>query len=137
MDVHLWIECTLLTENNTPLNVPKIFWRTGLSSEDLKMELITHTSHSLNSTQSLYQIRLVPKFQLLVCCTNKAKIMNKKKVLRSCLVALYIYCVWLTMDHLMQERHPAFDIHMYGACVVDEFQKRNCRPSKTTEFIVS
>ena len=48
MDVHLWIECALLTENN--INVPNIFWRAVLSSEVIKMKLITHTSHNLNST---------------------------------------------------------------------------------------
>ena len=31
----------------------------------------------------------------------------------------------------LQEHNPAFDIHVYGASVLDEFQKRKCGPSKT------
>ena len=30
----------------------------------------------------------------------------------------------------IQEHNPAFDIHVYGASVVEEIQKRNCEPSK-------
>ena len=46
MDVHDWVECTPLTENN---NVPNIFWRAMLSYEAIKMEIIMVTSHDLNS----------------------------------------------------------------------------------------
>ena len=55
-------------------------------------------------------------------------------------VMKHIYFVGSTdngMDHPIQEHHQAFDIHMYGACVIDEFQKRNCRPSKSIEVVVS
>ena len=34
----------------------------------------------------------------------------------------------------MQERHPAFDIHVYGAGVINEFERR---PSKSSEILMS
>ena len=62
----------------------------------------------------------------------------KPKLVHEVIDAYYVIMLTqLKMYHLVQEHHPAFDIHMYGACVIDEFQKRNCRPSKTTELEVS
>ncbi len=60
----------------------------------------------------------------------------KPKLVHEVIVCTTVFAQ-LTLDHLVQEHHPAFDIHMYGACVIDEFQKRNCGPSKTTEVVVS